>query len=206
MKRLLLALAVAMGCVSVAPAGEFLGLATGILAMRRPKPSPTPTPAPTPTPRPNPSGICDNCNGTGILGDGTIKLKCPVCDGSGKKTTGPAPPAPPAPPPAVTPEPDPPPALPHYPIRGRWWSGCGNWRHLTVGRHAGKFDHAWLQSLSNEELQSLHSDDHEGRTKWEYVVRPTKTVQPKATSPPSSDCPSGNCPQQRGGLLRRWAG
>jgi hypothetical protein len=202
MKRFLLALAVVVGCVSVAPAGEFLGLATGILAMRRPKPAPVPTPAP----KPSPGGVCDNCNGTGILGDGTIKLKCPVCDGSGKKTTEPA-----APPVVVVPEPteepDPPPTLPHYPIRSRWWSGCGNWRHLTVGRHAGKFDHAWLASLSHEELQSLHSDDHEGRTKWEFVVRPLQAVQPKAAAPPRSDCPSGHCPQQRSsGLLRRRAG
>jgi len=37
----------------------------------------------TPAPSPAPSGKCINCNGTGILGDGTIKLKCPVCGGDG---------------------------------------------------------------------------------------------------------------------------
>lgn len=31
-----------------------------------------------------PNGKCAECNGTGILGDGTIKIKCPVCKGSGK--------------------------------------------------------------------------------------------------------------------------
>lgn len=46
-----------------------------------PKP---PTPGPVPAP-----GRCDNCNGTGVLGDGTIKIKCPVCDGTGKVKTAP---------------------------------------------------------------------------------------------------------------------
>ena len=57
----------------------------------------------------------------------------------------------------------------HYPIRGNWWSGCRNWSHLTKGVHAGKFDPTYLKRLSYEELQSLHSDAHEGRTKWQYV-------------------------------------
>lgn len=57
----------------------------------------------------------------------------------------------------------------NYPVRGSWWTGCRNWTHLTKGQHAGKFDSAYLQKLSWEELQSLHSDNHEGRTKWQYV-------------------------------------
>lgn len=32
------------------------------------------------------SEICDNCNGRGKVGDGTIMVTCPVCDGTGKKT------------------------------------------------------------------------------------------------------------------------
>lgn len=59
-----------------------------------------------------------------------------------------------------------------YPIRSGWWTGCGSWRHLTTGEHAGKFDPAWLQSLTWNELQSLHSDDHERRLKMAYVQRP----------------------------------
>lgn len=58
-----------------------------------------------------------------------------------------------------------------YPVRGSWWSGCSSWRHLTTGEHAGKFDAAWLQTLSNAEIQSLHSDAHEGRVKWQFAVR-----------------------------------
>jgi DnaJ-class molecular chaperone len=36
--------------------------------------------APTPL-----SDKCENCHGTGILGDGKIQTKCPACDGTGKK-------------------------------------------------------------------------------------------------------------------------
>lgn len=36
--------------------------------------------APTPA-----SDSCENCNGTGVIGDGTITHKCPVCGGTGKK-------------------------------------------------------------------------------------------------------------------------
>ena len=28
--------------------------------------------------------ICENCGGTGLLGDGTVSVECPVCDGTGK--------------------------------------------------------------------------------------------------------------------------
>lgn len=59
----------------------------------------------------------------------------------------------------------------HYPVRGNFWTGCPDWTHLTKGVHAGKFDKNWLASLSWEELQSLHSDDHEGNVKWNSVVR-----------------------------------
>jgi len=30
------------------------------------------------------SDICENCSGTGLLGDGTVSVECPVCDGTGK--------------------------------------------------------------------------------------------------------------------------
>jgi len=33
------------------------------------------------------SDICENCSGTGKLGDGTVSVKCPVCDGTGKPAT-----------------------------------------------------------------------------------------------------------------------
>lgn len=68
---------------------------------------------------------------------------------------------------------------PGYPLRsGKKWSGCESWQHLTRGEHAGYFDHAWLQSLSWDELQSLHSDHHDdlkhgtNKVQWSRVVRP----------------------------------
>ena len=42
----------------------------------------SPTPGPSPIPKP---GICANCNGTGKLGDGTVSVTCPACDGTGKR-------------------------------------------------------------------------------------------------------------------------
>jgi hypothetical protein len=84
----------------------------------------------------------------------------------------------------------------HYPVRGSWWTGCGSWRHMTQGQHAGKFDANWLRSLSNAEIQSLHSDDHEGRVKWHYVNRQVAAAQPRAFASPryQTFCPSGFCP------------
>lgn len=35
-------------------------------------------------PSPDPKGICDNCNGTGKVGDGTVMLTCTKCDGTGR--------------------------------------------------------------------------------------------------------------------------
>ena len=62
-----------------------------------------------------------------------------------------------------------------YPVRGAWWSIEGHWnvskdfliRHLRKGgEHRGKVFQGWsLEQLSYEELQSIHSDDHENRMK-----------------------------------------
>jgi hypothetical protein len=70
------------------------------------------------------------------------------------------------------------PVWPRYPVRPQstWWTGCDGWQHLTQGDHAGLFDSAWLQTLSNAEIQSLHSDHHDEmqthkkRVQWEHVV------------------------------------
>tara|TARA_R100000234_G_scaffold117501_1_gene96072 strand:- start:249 stop:605 length:357 start_codon:yes stop_codon:yes gene_type:complete len=38
-------------------------------------------------PSPNPdSEVCENCNGTGKIGDGQVTFQCTVCDGTGKIT------------------------------------------------------------------------------------------------------------------------
>lgn len=34
---------------------------------------------------PAPPNVCENCGGTGKLGDGRITVPCPVCKGTGKK-------------------------------------------------------------------------------------------------------------------------
>jgi len=36
-------------------------------------------------PTPAPSDVCDNCDGTGKIGDGRIVLECSACKGTGKK-------------------------------------------------------------------------------------------------------------------------
>jgi hypothetical protein len=37
-------------------------------------------------PTPAPTNVCDNCDGTGKIGDGRIVMECPACKGTGKKT------------------------------------------------------------------------------------------------------------------------
>lgn len=45
----------------------------------------------SPTPSPKPDGLCENCRGTGKVGDGRVAVTCPVCDGTGKSKTAEAP-------------------------------------------------------------------------------------------------------------------
>lgn len=72
--------AVLLSLLIVAPshAGQFLQLITAAAAATAPQP------APGPAPTPSPGGRCDNCDGTGRLGDGTVSVPCPVCGGDGK--------------------------------------------------------------------------------------------------------------------------
>jgi len=78
-----------------------------------------------------------------------------------------------------------------YPIRGSYWSVGSNWRpskseviyHLLYsGQHAGKFTKSYLDQLSWNELQSLHSDDHESRVKWASVEKTGPVVTTKKTT------------------------
>lgn len=47
---------------------------------------------------------------------------------------------------------------------------CDGWHHLLESPHAHyNFDPKWLKSLSNDEIQSLHSDAHENRVNWNYA-------------------------------------
>jgi hypothetical protein len=38
--------------------------------------------APSPVP---PSGVCENCEGRGFIGDGTVRVPCQPCGGTGKR-------------------------------------------------------------------------------------------------------------------------
>lgn len=86
----LIALLVIVGCdeqriVQVADHDVTAGFsqwAYATEAARQGSPSPSPGPSPTPT-----DDKCENCNGTGKLGDTRVALDCPVCDGTGKRTT-----------------------------------------------------------------------------------------------------------------------
>ena len=71
-----------VGCVATLPPGDTsitadLACETSraIVQARQGMP-PTPTPA---------SDQCDNCGGSGTLGDGRITVQCPACKGTGNK-------------------------------------------------------------------------------------------------------------------------
>jgi hypothetical protein len=113
-----------------------------------------------------------------------------------------------------------------YPVRGNHWSIGASWNadrktvlaHLHGGQHAGKWDAAWLATLSHAELLSLHDDDHEGRVQWAHVRRPTTATKPAVqpvyytqparqpvksprgvlrlfARPSGQTCPGGRCPR-----------
>lgn len=72
---------VTVGCVATLPPGDTsitadlaCEAARTIVQARSGMP---PTPA---------DDRCDNCGGTGKLGDGRIEMKCPACKGTGRKS------------------------------------------------------------------------------------------------------------------------
>lgn len=156
-------------------AGEYLAgiaIAAGATAGEHPQPKP-------------PSDVCDNCNGTGKLGDGTVSVPCPVCGGDGKIG---------APPKRTifTPPVAPKPAARQLITSPRWLE---NGHGATVGHliSAHGFTRAQLAGLSQRQLDDLHSDAH-NRARSRTVTRTT-----------TSACPSGNCPNKsvRRGVFRR---
>lgn len=81
MRTIWLCLLVCIGCVASLPSdtGVTADLAAetarmAVAARRQPTPEP-----------PKPAGKCDNCLGTGKIGDGRIIVTCPVCKGTGKQ-------------------------------------------------------------------------------------------------------------------------
>ncbi len=72
-----------------------------------------------------------------------------------------------------------------YPVRGSWWTHPGEIHaHLMSGEHRGKWTAEWVRSLTNAEAESVHSDDHEGRVKWDYVSGMRASTRPASPSPP----------------------
>ena len=69
------------GCVASLPRDPTISadlaveLARGVVQLRA---------APTPDDKPKPGDKCPNCEGRGYVGDGTVKVKCQPCNGTGK--------------------------------------------------------------------------------------------------------------------------
>lgn len=68
------------GCAPAKPAAKadlrpFIAT-SGMIALMAPSPAPLP-------PAPTPGAKCEQCSGTGILGDGRVSVKCTACDGTG---------------------------------------------------------------------------------------------------------------------------
>lgn len=93
--------------------------------------------------------------------------------------------------PAVKPSP----AALDYPKRSSNWTHPGSDKNgliqhlMTHPNHGGKFAHEMLMGLDYRELESLHSDDHEGHAK------PVQVAAIKYSTPPAAvNCPNGRCP------------
>lgn len=80
---------------------------------------------------------------------------------------------------------------PSYPTRDArtWWTHPGDRTkpniiaHLMSGQHAGKFNRETLEKMTLAELESLHSDDHEHRTKAIAMAPKPAATAPKKTVP-----------------------
>lgn len=64
-------------------------------------------------------------------------------------------------------------------INGRPYSASVE--HLLQGEHAGQFDEGFLRSLSQEDLDWLHSHHHHKRVDWSYAKRPGEFTKPAET-------------------------
>lgn len=82
MRSLLILLIVTVGCVATLPRDD--ASITADLACEAARAILQSRAAPTPEPGPKPGSKCTNCDGTGYVGDGTVRVKCFPCDGTGK--------------------------------------------------------------------------------------------------------------------------
>ena len=80
----IIALILVTGCDGISPVRgrDAKAIACGVLATNSLDSAPSPSPTPAPKPAPGPTK-CDNCNGTGRVGDGRVSVPCPVCGGDG---------------------------------------------------------------------------------------------------------------------------
>ena len=82
MRFLLVFVVVMAGCVATLPddptvsADLAVETARAVMALRKEV-------AP-PAPGPRPGDRCPNCDGRGYVGDGTVKVQCQPCEGTGK--------------------------------------------------------------------------------------------------------------------------
>jgi DnaJ-class molecular chaperone len=79
---LILSLIALAGCIATLPNDATISadlaceLARGVVQLRA---------APeVPDDKPKPGDKCPNCEGRGYVGDGTVKVKCQPCDGTGR--------------------------------------------------------------------------------------------------------------------------
>jgi DnaJ-class molecular chaperone len=70
---------VSIGCVASLPTDPGISADLAVETARMVIASRAAPPAPTPD-----SDRCENCNGTGKIGDGRIVMPCPECNGTGK--------------------------------------------------------------------------------------------------------------------------
>jgi Zn finger protein HypA/HybF involved in hydrogenase expression len=82
MRWLIVLVVLVVGCVATLPSddvtvsADLAAEAARMVVQLRQEIHPNPTPV---------SDRCENCNGTGKIGDGRIVMKCPTCGGTGKR-------------------------------------------------------------------------------------------------------------------------
>ncbi len=83
MRFLILSLIALAGCVATLPEDPTISadlaceVARAVVQLRA-------APDATPDDKPKPGDKCPNCDGRGYVGDGTVKVKCQPCDGTGR--------------------------------------------------------------------------------------------------------------------------
>ena len=132
-----------------------------------------PAPAP-PTPSPDNSKICDECNGQGWVGDGTIKMPCPNPDcpfvSEFKASQKPK----------VSQKPR---TMPRTMASGPHWNVNGNWNYTTLelADHLRREHGVNINGLTRSQLERIHDDLHNGKS----IKSSTRSTR---------SCPTGNCP------------